>query len=88
MEVLTTQLKEQATQIQQVSAQLEVSKQAPHVVANKPVKLRSRVAWCVKHQGEFRFFFLTPHLHFDTRRAYERPEMSSPMREIKEGQNN
>jgi len=35
MEVLTTQLKEQAVQIQRVSAQLEVNKPAPHVVANK-----------------------------------------------------
>jgi hypothetical protein len=35
MEVLTAQLKEQATQIQKVSAQLEVNKPAPHVVANK-----------------------------------------------------
>jgi hypothetical protein len=35
MEVLTAQLKEQATQIQKVSAQLEVSKPEPHVVANK-----------------------------------------------------
>ncbi len=36
MEVLTAQLKEQATQIQKVSAQLEVNKPAPQVVANKP----------------------------------------------------
>ena len=36
MEVLTTQLKEQAAQIQKVSAQLEVNKPAPQVVANKP----------------------------------------------------
>ena len=36
MEVLTAQLKEQAAQIQRVSAQLEVSKTAPQVVANKP----------------------------------------------------
>ena len=35
MEVLTAQLKEQATQIQKVSAQLEASKPAPKVVANK-----------------------------------------------------
>jgi len=35
MEVLTTQLKEQAAQIQKVSAQLEVSKTAPQVVAKK-----------------------------------------------------
>jgi hypothetical protein len=35
MEVLTAQLKEQAAQIQKVSAQLEMSKPAPHVVANK-----------------------------------------------------
>ncbi len=34
--VLTAQLKEQAAQIQKVSAQLEVSKPAPQVVANKP----------------------------------------------------
>jgi uncharacterized coiled-coil protein SlyX len=36
MDVLTAQLKEQAAQIQKVSAQLEVSKTAPQVVANKP----------------------------------------------------
>jgi uncharacterized coiled-coil protein SlyX len=36
MEVLTAQLKEQAAQIQRVSAQLEVSKPAPQVVVNKP----------------------------------------------------
>jgi hypothetical protein len=36
MEVLTAQLREQAAQIQKVSAQLEVNKPAPHVVANKP----------------------------------------------------
>jgi hypothetical protein len=36
MEVLTAQLKEQAAQIQKVSAQLEVSKPTPQVVANKP----------------------------------------------------
>ena len=36
MEVLTAQLKEQATQIQKVSAQLEVNKPAPQVVVNKP----------------------------------------------------
>jgi uncharacterized coiled-coil protein SlyX len=35
MEVLTAQLKEQAVQIQKVSAQLEASKPAPKVVANK-----------------------------------------------------
>ena len=35
MEVLTAQLKEQAAQIQTVSAQLEASKPAPKVVANK-----------------------------------------------------
>jgi hypothetical protein len=34
--VLTAQLKEQAAQIQKVSAQLEVNKAAPQVVANKP----------------------------------------------------
>jgi len=33
---LTAQLKEQAAQIQKVSAQLEVNKPAPQVVANKP----------------------------------------------------
>jgi hypothetical protein len=32
---VTAQLKEQAAQIQKVSAQLEVNKLAPHVVANK-----------------------------------------------------
>ena|SRR5581483_11080796 len=36
MEVLTAQLKEQAAQIQRVSAQLEVNKPAPQVVQNKP----------------------------------------------------
>ena len=36
MEVLTAQLKEQATQIQKVSAQLEMSKPAAKVVENKP----------------------------------------------------
>jgi len=36
MEVLTAQLKEQAAQIQKVSAQVEVSKPAPQVVVNKP----------------------------------------------------
>src|SRR5882724_12888010 len=36
MEVLTAQLKEQAAQIQKVSAQLEVNKPAPQTVANKP----------------------------------------------------
>jgi len=35
MEVLTAQLKEQAAQIQKVSAQLEVSKATPQTVANK-----------------------------------------------------
>ena len=35
MEVLTAQLKEQAAQIQKVSAQVEVNKPAPHTVANK-----------------------------------------------------
>jgi endosialidase-like protein len=35
MDVLTAQLKEQAAQIQKVSAQLEVNKPAPQVVANK-----------------------------------------------------
>src|SRR5207302_1208683 len=36
MEVLTAQLKEQAAQIQQVSAQIEVNKPAAKTVANKP----------------------------------------------------
>jgi hypothetical protein len=36
MEVLTTQLKEQAAQIQKVSAQIEMSKPTAKVVANKP----------------------------------------------------
>ncbi|HEX4653290.1 MAG TPA: tail fiber domain-containing protein [Candidatus Udaeobacter sp.] len=36
MEVLTAQLKEQAAQIQKVSAQIEVNKPAPQVVVNKP----------------------------------------------------
>ena len=35
MDVLTAQLKEQATQIEKVSAQLEVNKPAPQTVANK-----------------------------------------------------
>jgi septal ring factor EnvC (AmiA/AmiB activator) len=35
MEVLTAQLKEQAAQIQKVSAQLEFNKPAPRTVANK-----------------------------------------------------
>jgi uncharacterized coiled-coil protein SlyX len=36
MEVLTTQLKEQAAQIEKVSAQLEMSKPEAKVVVNKP----------------------------------------------------
>ena len=36
MEVLTAQLKEQAAQIQKVSAKVEVNKPAPQVVVNKP----------------------------------------------------
>jgi hypothetical protein len=36
MQTMVAQLKEQATQIQKVSAQLEVSKPAPQVVVNKP----------------------------------------------------
>jgi hypothetical protein len=36
MEVLTAQLKEQATQIQKVSAQLEVRKPTPQMAATKP----------------------------------------------------
>src|SRR5262245_31631036 len=36
MEMLTAQLKDQAAQIQKVSAQLEVSKPAPQVVVSKP----------------------------------------------------
>jgi hypothetical protein len=36
MEILTAQLKEQAAQIQKVSAQIEVSRPAPQVVLNKP----------------------------------------------------
>jgi len=35
MEVLTAQLKEQAAQIQRVSAQVELNKAAPSTVANK-----------------------------------------------------
>jgi septal ring factor EnvC (AmiA/AmiB activator) len=35
MQVLTAQLKEQAAQIQKVSAQLEASKPAPKVVTNR-----------------------------------------------------
>jgi len=34
MEILTAQLREQASQIQKVSAQLELSKAAPQTVAN------------------------------------------------------
>ena len=36
MEILTAQLKEQAVQIQKVSAQLEMSEPATKVVVNKP----------------------------------------------------
>jgi septal ring factor EnvC (AmiA/AmiB activator) len=36
MEVLTAQLKEQAAQIEKVSAQLDMSKPAAKVVVNKP----------------------------------------------------
>ena len=36
MEVLTAQLKKQAAQIQKVSAQIQLSKPAPQVVATKP----------------------------------------------------
>jgi hypothetical protein len=36
MEVLTAQLKEQAAQIQKVSAQLEMTKRTPNVVVNEP----------------------------------------------------
>ena len=36
MQTMVAQLKEQAAQIQKVSAQLEVNKPAPKVVANKP----------------------------------------------------
>jgi trimeric autotransporter adhesin len=36
MQTMVTQLKEQAAQIQKVSAQLQVNKPAPQVVANKP----------------------------------------------------
>jgi uncharacterized coiled-coil protein SlyX len=36
MEILTAQLKEQAAQIQKVSAQFEVNKPAPQVVLNNP----------------------------------------------------
>ena len=36
MDVFTAQLKEQAAQIQKVSAQLEMSKPAAKVVVNKP----------------------------------------------------
>jgi uncharacterized coiled-coil protein SlyX len=36
MEVLTAQLKEQAAQIQKVSAQLEVNKPTPKVVLSNP----------------------------------------------------
>jgi hypothetical protein len=36
MEVLTAQLKEQAAQIQKVSAQIEVSKSATKVTVNDP----------------------------------------------------
>jgi hypothetical protein len=36
IETLTAQLKEQAAQIQKVSAQVEVNKPAPQIVASKP----------------------------------------------------
>jgi hypothetical protein len=36
MEVLTAQLKEQAAQIQKVSAQFEVNKPTPKMVLNNP----------------------------------------------------
>jgi hypothetical protein len=36
MEVLTAQLKEQAAQIQKVSAQIEVTKPAPQALVNNP----------------------------------------------------
>jgi len=36
IDVLTTQLKEQAAQIQKVSAQLQANEPLPKVVANKP----------------------------------------------------
>ena len=36
MQTMVAQLKEQATQIQKVSARLEVGKPAPQIVANKP----------------------------------------------------
>jgi hypothetical protein len=36
IETLTAQLKEQAVQIQKVSAQLQVNKPAPQVVLSKP----------------------------------------------------
>jgi len=36
VQTVVAQLKEQAAQIQKVSAQLEVNKAAPQVVANKP----------------------------------------------------
>jgi len=36
IQALTAQLKEQAAQIQKVSAQIEVSKSAPQLVTNKP----------------------------------------------------
>jgi hypothetical protein len=36
MQTMVAQLKEQAAQIQKVSAQLEVNKPAPKVVVNKP----------------------------------------------------
>ena len=36
IDVLTAQLKEQGAQIQKVSAQLQVNKPSPKVVANKP----------------------------------------------------
>jgi dsDNA-binding SOS-regulon protein len=36
MEIFMAQFKEQAAQIQKVSAQVEMSKPAPQVVVNKP----------------------------------------------------
>ena len=49
VERLATMVKEQAAQIQKVSAQLEMNKPAPHMVANKPLKLRCKAAFCAGH---------------------------------------
>jgi uncharacterized coiled-coil protein SlyX len=49
MTALAATVKEQAAQIQKVSAQLEASKPAPRVVVNKPQKFLGRLALCARH---------------------------------------